>query len=73
MCERIPDPEAQSRLKVLMALHFAEVSPPESIIKEVLGTSSVVIDTKTEIASNQGVQLTASSVRSSLAPASGSS
>jgi hypothetical protein len=53
MCERVPDPDAQSRLKVLLALNFAEVSPPESIIKEVLGTSSTVINSKAEIASNR--------------------
>ena len=36
MCERIPDPVVQSRLKVLMALNFAEVSSPESVLREVL-------------------------------------
>ena len=36
MCEKISDPLIQSRLKVLMALNFAEVSSPKSVLKEVL-------------------------------------
>ncbi|XOF33525.1 MAG: TRADD-N-associated membrane domain-containing protein [Candidatus Electrothrix sp. YB6] len=36
ICERIPDQITQSRLKVLMALNFAEVSSSESILREVL-------------------------------------
>ena len=42
-------------------------------VSKATGTPSAVIDSKTEIASNNGVQLTGNSVRSSLAPAAPSS
>lgn len=39
MCEKVPDPSTQSKLKVLMVLNFADVSPSESILKEILAPS----------------------------------
>lgn len=36
LADSIPNTDAQSRLKILMALNFAEVSPNEAILKEIL-------------------------------------
>lgn len=36
LSDKIPDTSVQSRLKVLMALNFAGVSPPESVVREIL-------------------------------------
>jgi len=36
LSDKIPDTAVQSRLKVLMALNFAGVFPPESVVREIL-------------------------------------
>lgn len=36
LSDNIPDTSIQSRLKVLMALNFAGVSPPESVVREII-------------------------------------
>ena len=55
MSERIPDPGAQSRLKIMLALNFADVTPSDNVIREILGMQGTTEIERVESTPNKAI------------------